>query len=169
MKKQFFGTLVVLTILLIVAAPVTAIAPDKNAQGTQFQDIWTAITDLQNKVAALTKRVDDIPVCPAMPEYRAGSYTTPPTPPEIRWGYPTQTVTFSSPMPDTNYRVSITNTNTEGMFEYASGLCANNVCFFTIDSKTTTGFTFSARYTLTGDVYSIGGGRTFDYIAIADN
>ena len=160
--------IVVVIMLLLMTTPVSAVVKSPVAvKDALLKGIWGAIMDLQNQITTLTQRVDKIQTSP-MPIYRAGSYTTPPTPPEIRWGYPTQTVTFSSPMSNTNYRVSITNTNTGGMFEYNSGNCQNTMCIFTIDSKTTTGFTFSTRSPLDGNVVSIAGGRTFDYIAIAD-
>ena len=169
MGKKMVLVIVVVIMLLLMTTPVSAVVKSPVAvKDALLKGIWSAIMDLQNQITALTQRVDKIQTSP-MPIYRAGSYTTPPTPPEIRWGYPTQTVTFSSPMSNTNYRVSITSTSTGGMFEYLSGLCGNNVCFLTIDSKTTTGFTFSARDSLTGGIDTIGGGRTFDYIAIADN
>lgn len=169
MKKRLLIIVVVIIMLLIMTAPVIA----AENQGKPFQDFWNALGDLRNQITALTQRVDDIQTCP-MPEYRAGSYTTPPAPPDeppVFWGYESQTVTFSHPMPDTNYRVSITYTDQIGIVEFGTAQCSGTSnCILTIDSKSTTGFIFRLRDSYTsGIVYKIGNSRTFDYIAIADN
>jgi hypothetical protein len=169
MAKKILVIVVVIIALLMMAAPVSAVVkPPTTVKDALFKGVWGAIMDLQNQIDALTQRVDNFQTNP-IPEYRAGSYTTPP-PPEDPGIFPdTQTVTFSHPMPDTNYRVSITNTNTGGFFYPPTAQCQNQMCIFTIDSKTTTGFTFSIRSPLYGTIYRIDHSRTFDYIAIADN
>jgi hypothetical protein len=172
-KTRLLMIFVVIIMLLLMTVPVSAVKPPVDSQG----NIWTAletvqnqITAIQNQITALTQRVDALENSP-MPEYRAGTYTTPPKPLEEPYfsGYETQTVTFSHPMPNTNYRVSITSTNKAGIYEPYTGQCVNQMCFFTIDSKTTTGFTFSTRLTVFGTIAPIASDRTFDYIAIADN
>jgi hypothetical protein len=168
-KTRLLVISVVIIMLLLMTVPVSAVVkPPVTVKDALLKGIWGAIMDLQNQIDALTKRVDAIQTSP-MPEYRAGTYTTPP-PLEDPGIFPdTQTVTFSHPMLNTNYRVSITNTNTGGFFYPPTAQCQNQMCIFTIDSKTTTGFTFSIRSPLYGTIYRIDHSRTFDYIAIADN
>ena len=167
MKKRILMIVVVIIMLLMLAAPVSAVVkPPVTVKDALLKGIWGAIMDLQKQIDALTQRVDTIENSP-MPEYRAGSYTTPPPDPEepgVFWGYETQTVTFSHPMPDTNYRVSVIYADTRQISEGRNDYHMN----FLVDSKTTTGFTFKWREA-NGVALPIGNNRKFDYIAIADN
>ena len=156
--------------LLLMATPVSAVVkPPTTVKDALFKGVWGAIMDLQNQITALTQRVDGIETSP-MPEYRAGSYTTPSSESIDQNLYVYHpTVIFSHPMPNTNYRVSITNADTSKM-EWADVCPGGDNCILTIDSRTTTGFTFSWRGTYYPDhPYIITNNHKFDYIAIADN
>ena len=163
MKKRILVIFVVIIMILMMVAPVSAVVkPPTTVKDALLKGIWGAIMDLQNQITALTQRVDNIQTSP-IPEYRAGTYTTPVTDPP--WSDLPQTVTFSHPMPNTNYRVSITNGDPSDMT-----LNACYYCLFLIDSKTTTGFTFSFRPTTSsGNPVALYNNHKFDYIAIADN
>jgi len=164
MKKRILVIVVIIIMLVMMAAPVSAVVkPPTTVKDALFKGVWGAIMDLQNQITALTQRVDTIENSP-MPEYRAGSYTTPSEP---AYSDIPQTVTFSHPMPDTNYRVSITSADTSDISDIN---CDN--CILVIDSKTTTGFTFSSRFSTNSNPdYArwINKNHKFDYIAIADN
>jgi hypothetical protein len=160
MKKRIFVIVVVIMMLLLMATPVSAVVtPPTTVKDALLKGIWGAIMDLQKQITALTQRVDNIQTSP-MPEYRAGSFTTP-----SNEAFFYQTVTFSHPMPNTNYRVSITSTDPSSM---STDYCGPDTCFLIIDSKTTTGFTFSYR-THSSTIVVITLNHKFDYIAIADN
>ena len=165
MGKKMVLVIVVVIMLLLMTTPVSAVVKSPVAvKDALLKGIWSAIMDLQNQITALTKKVDNIKTTP-MPEYRAGSYTTPPPPQDPGIFPDTQTVTFSHPMPNTNYRVSITNGDPSPM-----EITACDYCLFLIDSKTTTGFTFSFRPTTSsGNPVALYNNHKFDYIAIADN
>jgi hypothetical protein len=173
MKKWFLVIVVIIIMLLMMVTPVSAVVkPPTIVKDALLKGIWGAIMDLQNQITALTKKVDGIKPSP-MPEYRAGTYTTPSGTDEAPWGGQhtgVQTVTFSHPMPNTNYRVIVTNADTSKLHDEA--WLFN--CILTIDSKTVTGFKFSCRGPSgidleTHTVYPIFNNHKFDYIAIADN
>jgi hypothetical protein len=164
-EKKILVIVVVIIALLMMAAPVSAVKPPVDSQG----NIWTALEALQNQIAAiknqitaLTQRVDTLENSP-IPEYRAGTYTTP-SEESVRY----HIVTFSHPMPNTNYRVSITNADPS---TFTRGCPPDSI--LTIESKTLTGFNFSYRQNSVdpypGSICIINFNHKFDYIAIADN
>jgi hypothetical protein len=158
-KIRILAIVVVFMMLLLMTTPVSAVVtPPTTVKDALLKGIWGAIMDLQKQITALTQRVDAIENSP-IPEYRAGSYTTPS---DEAFFY--QTVTFSHPMPNTNYRVSIINADTSPLsIDYCGP-----TCFLIVDSKTTTGFTF--RYQSNSNIVTvINLNHKFDYIAIADN
>lgn len=172
MTKKILVIVIVVIALLLMATPVSAVVkPPTTVKDALLKGIWGAIMDLQNQITALTKKVDGIQTNP-MPEYRAGSYTTPLEDYPI-WGSVgsgVQTVSFSHPMPNTNYRVIVTNAD---ISQFSLYNC--DMCILTIDSKTTTSFTFSFRNIndvgvgVDQSVFPIHKNHKFDYIAIADN
>ena len=77
MAKKWILVIVVIIMLLLMATPVSAVVkPPVTVKDALLKGIWGAIMDLQNQITALTQRVDAIQTNP-IPEYRAGSYTTP--------------------------------------------------------------------------------------------
>jgi hypothetical protein len=160
-KKRILVIVIVIIALLLMTTPVSAIVkPPTTIKDSLLKGIWSAIIDLQNQITALTQRVDAIQTSP-IPEYRAGSYTTPSD--EYFFHH---TVTFSKPMPNTNYRVFITNADNSKM---SRGSCPE--CILTIDSKTLTGFTFSyhdTNYDSSYGYFVLEFNHKFDYIAVAD-
>jgi hypothetical protein len=174
-KIKLLAIVVVFMVLLLMTTPVSAVVtPPTTVKDALLKGIWGAIMDLQKQITVLTQKVDNIQT---MPEYRAGSYTTPSGTDEAPWGNQhtgVQTVIFSHPMPDTNYRVSVTNADTAPLRGSGWGTVEG---LLTIDSKTTTGFTFSYRSATgnggldpeTHSVYPIMNNHKFDYIVIADN
>ena len=175
-KTRLLVIVIVIIALLLMTTQVSAVVtPPTTVKDALLKGIWGAIMNLQKQITALTQRVDTIENSP-VPEYRAGSYTTPSGTDEAPWGSQhtgVQTVIFSHPMPNTNYRVSVTNADTSTF----TGFYCSGTCILTIDSKTTTGFKFSYRITTgstgldpeTHAVYPIMNNHKFDYIAIADN
>jgi hypothetical protein len=163
MKKRFLVIVIVMIMLLLMATPVSAVVkPPTTVKDALFKGVWGAIMDLQKQIDALTQRVDNIKTNP-MPEYRAGMYTTP-SEEAVRY----HIVTFSHPMPNTNYRVSITNADPS---TFTRGCPPDSI--LTIESKTLTGFNFSYRSNnvdpYPASICIINFNHKFDYIAIADN
>ena len=163
MTKKILVIIIVVIALLLMATPVSAVVkPPTTVKDALLKGIWGAIMDLQNQITALTQRVDAIRTSP-MPEYRAGTYTTP-SEESVRY----HVVTFSHPMPNTNYRVSVTNADPS---TFTRGCPPDSI--LTIESKTLTGFNFSYRQNnvdpYPGSICIINFNHKFDYIAIADN
>jgi hypothetical protein len=71
-------------------------------------------------------------------------------------------VTFASPIGTTGYTVSVIVLGASAGFGSGS-------CYLNVESQATTGFTFSCRAASNGNLTTINGGITFEYIAMIVN
>jgi hypothetical protein len=71
-------------------------------------------------------------------------------------------VAFGTAIGTTNYTVSV-------IVDGASTGFGSGSCYLNVESRTTTGFTFACRSAANGNLTTINGGVTFEYIAIIVN
>lgn len=74
----------------------------------------------------------------------------------------TVNVAFSTAIGTTNYTVSVI------VYQAPTGFGSGS-CYINVESQTTTGFAFSCRSASNGNLTTINGGVTFEYIAIIVN